>query len=194
MMNAIDNCYLTTDASPSAPRDEKELNNEKPTDEAVGQDQQHNKEPAARCDIKECVDTKKKTKCKTKKISNQGKYSFRICKLCANPFISAYANVINISNSNGIHIGSNYTVNQTTPKTQKKKPDIVKTDAINLLLNSTTLVTTKDIVFISNNIGEGWRDLFRLMDYIEAQIDQFYETHIYKGVKEVCNNIVIYCF
>lgn len=46
-------------------------------------------------------------------------------------------------------------------------------------------------MFVSANIGEGWRNLFRMLDYTEAQIDQFYESHIQKGIKEVIYQILL---
>lgn len=58
-------------------------------------------------------------------------------------------------------------------------------------MNSHDAVTKKDIMFVSGNIGEGWRNLFRMLDYIEAQIDQFYESHIQKGVKEVIYQLLL---
>lgn len=106
-------------------------------------------------------------------------------------FVLAYANVINISNSNSIHIGSNITINHSPTKPQKKNHNFMKTKAVDLLMTNSDTVTTKDIMFVSANIGEGWRNLFRMLNYIEAQIDQFYETHIQKGIKEVIYQILL---
>lgn len=69
---------------------------------------------------------------------------------------------------------------------REESENVIKTEAIEALLNSTKPASTEHILLVSTYIGEGWRSLPRKLDYVEAQIDQFFETHIFKGVKEVC--------
>lgn len=46
-------------------------------------------------------------------------------------------------------------------------------------------------MFISSHVGEGWKDVGRLLNYSDGQVYQFEEANIIRGVKEVCNCIVI---
>ncbi|KAF2885794.1 hypothetical protein ILUMI_20377 [Ignelater luminosus] len=117
----------------------------------------------------------KKKKPKTKKISTQ------------------VANVININNSNGIHIGSNFTINMGKPQKEEKivEEEIVKTEAICKLLQDTNPVTKEIISFVSEYIGKNWRIVARKLGYSEGQIDQHYEKNFVIGIREVVYQILL---
>ncbi|CAH1378312.1 hypothetical protein MTP99_019665 [Tenebrio molitor] len=146
---------LTTDAIPSPPRDE--VNKEK--DENVEELGHINGQP----------------KMKTKS---------RVFKKPKKSTPTAFASVINISNANGIHVGSNYNVYlNKTENTQKT--DYTITHAIKTLFDSTVPVDRKHLLFLVPHINEEWRNTARILDYSDGQISQFYEDYIRSGIKEV---------
>lgn len=158
---------LTTDAVPSPPRDEiKEQRTENAT---------QNVPPR----------TKTKVFKKPKKVGPSGKtpkseFEFNLAIL-----VSA-SNVINIKNSQGIHVGSDYKIyiNSNKAETPKQK-DFVVTDTINELFTSERLVERKDLIFISLHINEHWRTMARALDFSDGRISHFYEDYIKSGIKEV---------
>lgn len=97
----------------------------------------------------------------------------------------AVANVINISNANGIHIGSNYTINVGNSQQTPEKSDIIKTEAINKLLESELVTTQHHITFVSEHIGKNWKMVCRTLQYSDGQIFQYYDQHNGLGIKEV---------
>lgn len=96
--------------------------------------------------------------------------------------------MININNSNGIHIGSNFTINMGKPQKEEKivEEEIVKTEAICKLLEDTNPVTKEIISFVSEHIGKNWKVVARKLGYSEGQIDQHYEKNFVIGIREVC--------
>lgn len=104
-------------------------------------------------------------------------------------FLLAFAaNVINITQSHGIHIGSNYTIMMNNP-TKDKSKNIVETEAIQSLFNNKSLLKRNQLLFVSTHMDEGWRDTIRALNYSDGQISQFYQNHFTYGIKEVNNSI-----
>ncbi|GJQ86380.1 imd [Trypoxylus dichotomus] len=106
---------------------------------------------------------------------------------------SPIANIINIANCNGVHIGKSisYNIHKSPTRFEEKQRHFEKTEAINRILKSTLQVSTDHIMYVSSHVGEGWKDVGRLLDYSDGQIYQFEETHIIRGVKEVVYQMLL---
>jgi len=156
---------LTTDACPSPPRDENESNMNTIPEEKVRE------EPPLYTGFK-------KRKTKARKTPTH-----------------AVAHITNINNSNGIHIGSNFTINmgnsQTTERENIDKKIIRKTDAICKLLERSDPVTKEIISFVSEHIGKNWKVAARALGYSDGQLYQFEENNNLKGIREVVYQILL---
>ncbi|EFA11587.1 protein immune deficiency [Tribolium castaneum] len=105
---------------------------------------------------------------------------------------SAFASVINISNANGIHVGSNYNVYLSNKsETQSQQQHYIVTEAIRGLFHSDVPVDRKDLIFLSPHINEHWRTMARALDFSDGQVSQFYEDYIRSGVKEVIYQLLL---
>ncbi|XP_017783673.1 PREDICTED: uncharacterized protein LOC108567606 [Nicrophorus vespilloides] len=102
---------------------------------------------------------------------------------------NTYANVINISNSNGIQIGSTYTFNLGN----KEKPteNIMKTDKIMQLFESRIPVEREHIMYVATHIGSNWKGVGKHLNYSDGQIEQFYEDNKEIGVKEAVFQLLL---
>lgn len=131
----------------------------------------------------------------------------------ANQFNSPSQTVYQFNHANGIHIGNNFTINQTnlqrdaqplsddddednTPtQTKDQKPSPVdskllrkkfpKTRTIELLLKSDQPLEHPDMDVIATHLGEDWRSVARDLGFSNGEIDHFYEDNFAYGVKEV---------
>lgn len=121
--------------------------------------------------------------------------------------ILAFASVINISNANNVHIGSNYNIalskqeKSDQQQQQNNKEDFVITEAIQNMFANSSPVNKQHIGLLSTHMGEGWRDTARALDYSDGQISQIYISNIHTGLKEVCSThlfafilLLFYCF
>ncbi|XP_044256597.1 protein immune deficiency [Tribolium madens] len=104
---------------------------------------------------------------------------------------TAFASVINISNANGIHVGSNYNVYLSKTETQPQKKDYIVTEPIRRLFDSGVPVDRKALIFLSPHINEHWRTMARALDFSDGQISQFYEDYIRSGIKEVIYQLLL---
>lgn len=130
----------------------------------------------------------------------------------ANQFNSPSQTVYQFNHANGIHIGNNFTINQTNlqqdaqplsddddednnTQTKDQKPTPVntkllrkkfpKTRTIELLLKSDQPLEHPDMDVIATHLGEDWRSVARDLGFSNGEIDHFYEDNFAYGVKEV---------
>lgn len=114
---------------------------------------------------------------------------FTKVKKCRVP--TAQATIINISNSNGIHVGDKYVYNVNNDRSEKTLTKIKETDAIQSLKKNQTPVQREDLLFIATHMNESWKDTIRQLDYSEGQIEQFYLDHNQLGLKEVIFQLLL---
>lgn len=53
------------------------------------------------------------------------------------------------------------------------------------MMRSTEPLTHRHMDIVSTHLGEGWRDIIRLLGFSEGQIEQMYEDNYPRGIKEV---------
>jgi len=148
---------LTTDAIPSAPRDEEEIN-----EEAKDHINFHFRNATSN----------KRQKSKFEKFKHETPEF---------PMMS----IVNISHATGVQFGNNFNIYMNKTDGTGNKKDFVVTDAIRTLFTSTLPVTKENISFISAHVNEQWRETARTLHYSPGQISQFYENHSRSGLKEV---------
>ncbi|CAH0562047.1 unnamed protein product [Brassicogethes aeneus] len=154
-MNILDDNNLTTDAMPSPPRDENQENNEK-------RENNDKQSESNECFEEEPI-----------KQNRTGRDNPRNCS----------SNImVNISNSNHVHVGSNTTI-VLNKKEAKKKYQM--TDSVRRLMENRKPVSKSDISFLATHIGDGWKNTARNLDYSEGQINQLYIDNHSHGVREV---------
>lgn len=170
----IDDSGLTTDARPQAPRDKEQKTTNTILDDNIAEEKSHFVEAETTQIPRNIYKRPKQAKPKLAKTS-------------------PIANIINIANCNGVHIGKSisYNIQKPPSKFDEKERHYVKTDSINKLLNCNESVTRDHILFVSSHVGEGWKDVGRLLNYSEGQIYQFEEVNIIRGVKEVVYQLLL---
>lgn len=100
-------------------------------------------------------------------------------------FILGFGNVINISNSSMVHIGSNIVVNPVTSSEKSANKTAKQTDLIKKLFNSSMHMQHGHISFVAKHIDKNWKNVGRALGYSEGQITQFELNHNQLGVEEV---------
>lgn len=104
---------------------------------------------------------------------------------------TAQATIININNSNGIHVGDKVVYNMNNDRSEKAVIEIKETDAIKTLKKSNTPVQRDDLLFIATHMNESWKDTFRQLNYSEGQIEQFYLDYKEISTKEVIFQLLL---
>lgn len=109
-------------------------------------------------------------------------------KKCRIP--SAQATIINISNSNGIHVGDKYVYN-VNERSEKNQVRIKETEAVNALKKSQTPLNRDDLLFVAEHMNESWKDTMRELNFSEGQIEQCVLDHHHMGTKEVIYQLLL---
>lgn len=130
--------------------------------------------------------------CDKDRITNLKKNPFKgFTKFKKSRIPTAQATIININNSNGIHVGDQYVYNVNNDRSEKPVSKVKEIDAIRTLKKSQTPVQRDDLLFIATHMNESWKDTIRQLNYSEGQIDQFYLDHIQLGLKEVIFQLLL---
>lgn len=82
-----------------------------------------------------------------------------------------------------IHIGSNIVINCSKPNLPNKKYNL--TSEIKRMFENNDPIRRPQLSFISKYIGKNWRNLGRILGYLEGQMDQFEINEEVHGVDEV---------
>jgi len=186
---------VKTDSVPdtSKERDDDEENNESvsysPKEEAAGEERETgcdiNHETYLRPQSHVSNGTKKKPSPKsTPKPSKSKKEK----KQPSEPSTVVY----NISNSNGIHIGSDIqmTFVQNSPTT-KAQPAPKENKIIRGLLESKQPVTRDHIRLIAPHVGQNWRQVGRRLKLTDGRLEQIDQDYHKEGMKEVVYQILL---
>lgn len=173
MSVVYDDDDLTTDAVPSAPRNDPENDTEN-----------HVRNPKPK--------TGRKTKSHAKQqIPNTGRLvviNELLCVLIYAIFSSAFANVINITNSNSVHIGPNVVINPIHAPPKSTKSHVV-TREIMALFDSKERVTRNDLSFVSRHIDDKWKDVGKALLHSEGELNAFQRDYEDDGFQEVNEKI-----
>lgn len=102
----------------------------------------------------------------------------------------AQATVINITNSNGIHVGDQFVYN-ANERSDSRAKKIKETDAIRTLKKSQTLLNKDDFMFVAKHMNESWKDAIRKLKYSDGQIEQYVIDHHHLGIKEVIFQLLL---
>lgn len=125
---------------------------------------------------------------RTAKVRRDPFKSFSKFKKCRIP--SAQATIINISYSNGVHVGDQYVYN-ATERSEKSSTKIKETNAIRTLKKSQKPLETDDLLFIAEHMNESWKDTMRELNFSDGQIEQCVLDHHHMGTKEVIYQLLL---
>ncbi|XP_018566553.1 uncharacterized protein LOC108907381 [Anoplophora glabripennis] len=164
---------ITTDALPSPPRDGSENSRKNSSDDS------DNKESRFE-EINTNNSSAHSRKTKSRGFTNMKR---------RNP-PTACASIININNSSDIHVGAKVTYNLNRCE-KTEKPDIIETSAIKILRNNPNPLTQEDLSFVATHIDERWRDIGRVLNFSDGQIEQFFINNNSYGIKEVIYQLLL---
>lgn len=123
--------------------------------------------------------------------NNVGRNPFRgFAKFKKSRVPTAQATIINISNSNGIHVGDQYVYN-VKDRSEKTAKKIRETDSIKGLKTSQVSLDRETLLFVAKHMNESWKDTIRKLDYSDGQIDQFVIDNQHLGTKEIIFQILL---
>ena len=100
-------------------------------------------------------------------------------------------NTIVINNSQKVHVGPAQTI-IINPKEEKfrRKSQAMSNDVLRLTQLDTS-ITDDIILFVSRNIGENWKFVFRILGYTDNEIYQFKENNKNCPIDEVIYSILL---
>lgn len=167
-MSTVSSDDLTTDAMPSAPRADPE-----------------NDVNIPRASIGDKPRTSHTSE--TKHIPHTGTLPpYKKIANLLHRYISAFGNVINITNSNVVHIGSNIVIN---PKPQNFEKDNVKrgmvTDEIRALFRNNRRVCRDDLIFVAQHIDDKWKKVGKALEHSDGELSAFEHDYERDGLTEV---------
>lgn len=166
IVNDDDN--LTTDAIPSAPRDDPENKNKN------------------RVHIPKVNTTRKaKTYTKSKKIPNTGTWLYLLQFYVIYKIISAFANVINITNSNTVHIGPNVIIHQKLSEPSNTTSQFVVTKEILDVFENKQPVNRNDLSFVAQHIDDKWKYVGKALGNSDGVLHAFEHDYKQDGLREV---------
>lgn len=103
-----------------------------------------------------------------------------------NMFISAFANVINITNSNMVHIGPQVIINSASKHTETtNKSQYVITKEICGLFENKQRVSRHDLSFVSQHIDDKWKDVGKALELSVGELNGFEHDYKKDGLREV---------
>lgn len=109
-----------------------------------------------------------------------------------NAIFAAFANVINITNSNVVHIGPKVTINTggKVRKTSDNTQNII-TEEVNALFLRKDRVHRNDLVFVAQHIDEKWKHVGKALEYSDGELIAFEHDYEKDGLNEVSIQICI---
>lgn len=59
------------------------------------------------------------------------------------------------------------------------------------MMHSQQPLNHRHMDIVSTHLGHGWRDIIRLLGFTDGQIEQMYEDHYVRGIKEVVYSFLL---
>lgn len=104
-------------------------------------------------------------------------------------YILGTTKIVNVVNCSGVHVGPvfnyKFASNDECPKSNYPDKYVPRTNQINKLLESRTIVTRDHIGIISLHLGSSWRDIGSKLGYSKGELDNFFEDNKRTGLQEV---------